>query len=37
MKQNLGKGIKDTFITFDDDIKLNGIVNALEDVEQLFI
>lgn len=33
MKPNLGEGIKDTFITFDDDIKLNGIVIALENLE----
>lgn len=33
MEQNLGKGIKDTFMMFDDDIKLNGIVITLEDLE----
>lgn len=27
------KGIKDTFITFGDDIKLSGIVIALEDLK----
>lgn len=36
MQQNLGKGIKDTFITFDYDIKLNGIVIALEDWNKCF-
>lgn len=33
MKQDLGGKIENTFITFDDGIKLNGIVIALEDLK----
>lgn len=33
VKRDLGGKIENTFITFDDDIKLNGIVIALEDLK----